>query len=124
MAEPARVSAAAPDPPDPEREPGPAERGWLDLQQAAITALAACTLAVREMAGHPDAAAAVAMAGLPRACAEKLGDVALPGLDAERGRVLDEAALEAERRQGYDEGYAACKAGRHRLGVIGGGRPG
>ena len=124
MAEPARVSAADREPHEPEREPGPAERGWLDLQQAAITALAAATLAVREMAARPGDAAAVAMAALTRACAEKLGDIARDGLEQERGRVLGEAALEAERRQGYDEGRAACQAARCRMGVIDGGQPG
>ena len=118
MAEPARVSAADREPPGPEREPGPAERGWLDLQQAAVTAVRACVLAVQEMAGRPDSGAAVSMAELTRGCAEKLGDVACAGLEAERARVLAGAVREAELQRAYDEGYAACQAARCRLSAV------
>jgi hypothetical protein len=36
--------------------------------------------------------------------------------------VVGEALLEAERQRAFDEGVAACKAARCRLGVIDGGR--
>ena len=122
MAVPARESAAAQEPPEPEGKPGPLF--WADTALAVTAAARTAAVVAGELARDPGNGAALAMARLLADSLDSLGGIAGRLADAEQGRVLDEAALEAEGDRRYAEGWAACKAGRHRLGVIGGGQPG
>ena len=111
MAVPARVSAAQ-DPPHSRRKSDPMSPGWASVQQGLIIAVQACALAVTELARRPDDdGPALEMARLCLAAQEKWAELA--------GRwALDEAVLAAERRRGYDQGVADCKAARCRLEVV------
>ena len=122
MAVPARESAAAQEPPEPEGKPGPLF--WADTALAVTASARTAAMVAEELARDPGNGAALAMAGLLVTALDSLGGITGRLADAEQGRVLDETALEAEGDRRYAEGYAACKADRCRMGVIGGGQPG
>ena len=122
MAVPARESAAAQAPPEPEGRPGPLF--WADAQDAVTAAARTAAMVAEELARDPGNGAALAMAGLLVTALDSLGGITGRLADAEQGRVLDEKILEAERDRAHADGWAACQAARSRLGVIGGGQPG
>ena len=115
MAEPARRNADGPAPDDPERKPDPRAGGWADVRHALVADSHLVAQAAAGVAARPGDSAALAVLTLAL-------DV-LQDLRAIAGRcVVGEALLEAERKRAFDEGVAACKAARCRLGVIDGGR--
>lgn len=89
--------------------------GWADVCRALAAAAGAWRLAAGELARDPRSKAALAMVETTGRAVDALGVIA-------RRWAVDEAVLAAERRRGYDEGYAACRAARHRLDVIDGGQ--
>jgi hypothetical protein len=117
MAIPARESAPAREPADPERKPDPRASGWADVRQMMTVSAQAAALAVEEMRGRPDDGAAVFMADLTRAALERAAVIA--------GRcAVDEAVLAEVDRRAYARGCADTKAARRRMGFIDGGQPG
>lgn len=111
MAEPARDSAAAQDPPHSRRKSDPMSPGWADVQRALVTGVEAWRLAVGKLARDPAGEEALEMVRLTGGVVESL---------AEMGRrwVLDAGVLEAERARAFAAGYAACKADRCRLSAV------
>jgi hypothetical protein len=116
MAEPARSGADGPGPERPaEAKLHPGKFIWADVRDAIIASACAAEHAVAVLACRPDDDDARKQAELTRAsfdCAVEIG----------RQWVLDEAFGAELRQRGFDEGVAACKAARCRLGVIDGGR--
>jgi hypothetical protein len=117
MAETARRNADGPAPDDPERKPDPRAGGWADVRHALIADSRLVAQAAAQVAARPGDSAALAMLTLAVEVFEDLRTI------GSRWKV-DEAELDAERERGFAAGYAACKAERGRLGVIGGGRAG
>lgn len=116
MSEPARGGADGPRPERPaEAVLDPMKRVWADVMSAIIAGACDAGFAVTVLASRPDDDDARKQAELTRAsfdCAVEIG----------RQWVIDEAVLAEQRQRGFDEGVAACKAQRCRLGVIPGGR--
>ena len=117
MAVPARESAAARDPARAGGEHDPEARGWADVRQALIDGARIVALAVTALARRPDDDEARELARQALANQDRWGEIA-------RRWVVDEAVLAETERRAYDAGYAACRAARGRLGVIGGGAAG
>lgn len=116
MGEPARGGADGPRPERPaEAVPGPGKLIWADVQSMIITCAHAAERAVTELAARPGDDAAREMAALTRQAFEGAAEIG-------RQWVIDEAFLAEQRQRGFEEGVAAERARRCRLGVIGGGR--
>jgi hypothetical protein len=84
----------------------------------AIFQLQVCGVAVTELTARPEAAAALEVVRLNIRVLEKQIDLLERLMDAERSRVLDEKAVEAGRRESFDEGFAAGQALRGRLSLV------
>jgi hypothetical protein len=84
---------------------------WADVRRAIITNAHAVT----ELAHRPDEDPAREMAALTREAFERAVEIG-------RQWVVSEAVMAEERAAGFREGVEWCKAQRHRLGVIDGGR--
>jgi hypothetical protein len=115
MAQPARRNAAGPEPDHPLAAVlDPRKLIWADVRHDLILWAETCAKQVAILASRPDDDAALEMA---RLC--------LAGLERAAGMAsqwkVGEALLESEGQRRYDEGYAACKADRCRLGVNPGG---
>ena len=116
MAEPARAGADGGRPGYPEAAVlDPRKLIWADVRHDLVLWAETCAKQVAILARRPDDDAALEMARLCLAGLERAAEMASQW-------KVGEAFLEAEGQRRYDEGYAACKADRCRLGVIPGGR--
>jgi hypothetical protein len=114
MAEPARDSAAAQDPPDTANKHDPRARGWADVQRGLIIGVEAWRRAVEKLVRDPAGKEALEMVRLTGGVVESLGEIG-------RRWVVDDEILADVERRAYAAGYAACKAERCRLQVVDGG---
>jgi hypothetical protein len=116
MGEPAYGGADGPRPEHPAAAVlDPRKLIWADVRHALVFQAEACARSAAELACRPDDAAALQMARLCVTVLERLGEMACQW-------KVGEALLEAERKRAFDEGWEACKAQRHRLEVVPGGR--